>query len=774
MAKISSLDLLHADDVDGEEMLPVVKGSAMVRTPAQPLIGKLALPFVTAAETAAALAEAVSGPAYATTAAGLAATIDGQAFAVGAAEGLITVYKNEAGTAKLLRRMGTLGAFSSLAADLGAALLGFDETNDYEDGTAGRHLKIALDRAGFQTRAAAVASSVTAVEQTLRVVHAGVVLNYRRDAAGTALTTNGGAVKWSPSYDFVSPLHWGAQGDGVTDDGGAINAALAFYKQITEGVPGQLGAFVFNGFGKVYKTGVSLNATGWSTWGWEIRDMVILGHCTGKAVLDMIGSRGGKRTNLIIYGDKTDMPSVGLQCARAGNAGADGQDGYCDNCQDSNVHMRGYFSIVAEWRYGQETTVLNHCSAWNYNPQGASAFLVGTDNFEFAGQRPMLMQSDYLPPITGDTSFINNKYMNCDWRYLPADKNASIVAISRAAQMVITTSFAHPFAIGDVVSLGYMNGMPEAFGVKGTVVAVTATTMTLNVDSSAFSAYQSGGMVALAQAGPTLIFGRGRDHDFDSCYVVNYGGGAHYHVIWGDIPSLDLCNFEILTEGFGPGGCAKLITDNRAFAMISSRFAFYQVHNHDFVISADNTTTSLTLMDCDISVSTNNTVKPRIFQEEVRFTMRHVDITAYSASAIDPNAFADFKGTLMCADTGEVLLFRPSMRGDMERRSISGNAIMDAYVDAAGVRQGFRYYDTASKAHIFGCSAGAADYIMVAAAMYPASTNVRDLGLESFQFRRIYAQNFYSGSKRGVDSATFTTADGKTVTVTGGIITEVA
>ena len=82
----------------------------------------------------------------------------------------------------------------------------------------------------FTSRAAAMAATIAAPIQRIGVVTAGGLLEYVRDPAGTALTTADGA-KWSPA-DGVTPLHFGAVGDGASDDTAAIRAAVAYAAMI--------------------------------------------------------------------------------------------------------------------------------------------------------------------------------------------------------------------------------------------------------------------------------------------------------------------------------------------------------------------------------------------------------------------------------------------------------------------------------------------------------------------------------------------------------------
>lgn len=70
----------------------------------------------------------------------------------------------------------------------------------------------------YATRSAAQAATVPATVVKITVQHADTVLTYYRDSSGTALATNSGTVNWSPALTEATPLHWGAAGDGSTDD----------------------------------------------------------------------------------------------------------------------------------------------------------------------------------------------------------------------------------------------------------------------------------------------------------------------------------------------------------------------------------------------------------------------------------------------------------------------------------------------------------------------------------------------------------------------------
>lgn len=92
---------------------------------------------------------------------------------------------------------------------------------------------------------------------------------------------------------------------------------------------------------------------------------------------------------------------------------------------------------------------------------------------------------------------------------LAADKEKAITAISQAAQAVVTVGAGHGIIVGDSVVVTGVTGMTEINGLRATVSAVDATTITLgSINSTGFTAYASGGKVnTRPQSGEVLMAG---------------------------------------------------------------------------------------------------------------------------------------------------------------------------------------------------------------------------------------------------------------------------
>jgi len=87
------------------------------------------------------------------------------------------------------------------------------------------------------------------------------------------------------------------------------------------------------------------------------------------------------------------------------------------------------------------------------------------------------------------------------------NKTDVITAITQAASAVVTVG-THTFVVNESVYFSGVVGMTQINGLRGTITAIAATTITVNINSTAFTAYSSGGAVnTLPQAGEAVTGG---------------------------------------------------------------------------------------------------------------------------------------------------------------------------------------------------------------------------------------------------------------------------
>lgn len=89
-----------------------------------------------------------------------------------------------------------------------------------------------------------------------------------------------------------------------------------------------------------------------------------------------------------------------------------------------------------------------------------------------------------------------------------SDITKSITSITQAAQAVIGVGASHGYLVNDPVHVSSVSGMTQINGMRGLVTAVGASTITVNINSSGFSAYTSGGTTHTApQSGEVVASG---------------------------------------------------------------------------------------------------------------------------------------------------------------------------------------------------------------------------------------------------------------------------
>lgn len=88
-----------------------------------------------------------------------------------------------------------------------------------------------------------------------------------------------------------------------------------------------------------------------------------------------------------------------------------------------------------------------------------------------------------------------------------ANKTGMITNITQAASAVVTLG-AHTFVVNDTVHFTGVVGMTEINGMRGTITAKDATTITVDIDTTLYTAYTSGGTVnTRPQTGETVYGG---------------------------------------------------------------------------------------------------------------------------------------------------------------------------------------------------------------------------------------------------------------------------
>lgn len=178
-----------------------------------------------------------------------------------------------------------------------------------------------------------------------------------------------------------------------------------------------------------------------------------------------------------------------------------------------------------------------------------------------------------------------------------------ITGISQAASAVVTIG-THELIVGDVVWFTDVSGMTEINNSFGTVTAIGATTITVNINSSAYTAYSSSGYAS---------------------------GGINYFIS------------ESGHGWVGSGGHIPAIVDGElAWTGVSGNYAYVDVFHQPFyqycdvAMNAGSTTLCVLMSSNDSSNSLENIT-------HIRFTSTAVaiEVRAWSLGDSSPHAIAD-------------------------------------------------------------------------------------------------------------------------------------
>jgi len=436
---------------------------------------------------------------------------------------------------------------------------------------------------------------------------------------------------------IITPQRFGAVGDGVADDGPALNKMFDHVRTLI--TDNSFTSICVSGGNGKFRTTESINATGLAAWSLIIRDMFFIGECTGKAVLDLIGTRGYVLDNVSFWGDKTNRPAVALQAQRGT------PEGFCDNATYRDVNIDGWFSRAATHDYGQETTKWDHCTVFNRD------FTARVSIFE--GYNVFPMTSDYASTMTGGTSFINKQFLNCDFRHLPTDENiAFATGITNAANAVVTAP-GHSFENGDQVVFQYIAGMTNMNAQIATVSSVTTNTFTVNVDTTSLGTFGgSGNVIRRASVSPIYI-ARTEGFAMHDCYTVAYGR-APIEIGFPD-PGFLRCEQLSFTKMLfeGSGHEAEILFNPTGTCSVQG-FELTTYNTHSYVSLLANANPSFTLSFFGFKVqSVDPLFTMSLTNGNAQFAAYDAHILFNSLASVSPETFAAFNGIITSVADGK-------------------------------------------------------------------------------------------------------------------------
>lgn len=199
------------------------------------------------------------------------------------------------------------------------------------------------------------------------------------------------------------------------------------------------------------------------------------------------------------------------------------EDYMFDNIMDIYRRSGGQFGGF-RWRHPSDFSTLNRNETPTFSDQ--LCVLVSTGIYQITnwygteGGATALRRKIFKPvtgttlvginnPITGVIQSINGWSVDTtNGRITFTTNQKTITAITKASQAVITVGASHGYVVNNTVHISGVSGMTEINGRRGLITAIGASTITVNINSTAYTTYTSGGQTnARPQTGETVRAG---------------------------------------------------------------------------------------------------------------------------------------------------------------------------------------------------------------------------------------------------------------------------
>lgn len=409
-------------------------------------------------------------------------------------------------------------------------------TDDTQAAVTGVGYFVRADRAGLKTSDLIIVSPLNRAFEPYLVTLADI------SASG-----NGTATLEARTAKIRTPFDYGAPPN-ISSSEDASVYVQAMFDDVRASYSTAVGDFtlIADLAGRDWRIETGLNLTELRQPGIIVQNGTLYGACGGKIVLDLAGTNSPILRNLMIYGDRTNPPAVGLLLSRAKIGGVMAA---VPNARMFDVQTSGHFTKSAFVNIAAEVTSQYGCWWRNYSRSLTAYSYVHVGHAKTLDDYIGGLTSDYTTlPVAADGAMSNIlHYLGQPHILREADLALPITSITKANPAVVTVDAASLTAAGlsngAAVYFHQVTGMTQLNGNVYTVANVNLGAGTFELSGTNSTGYGTfaGGFV-WNQTGPAILLNACDGMTGRSGYFLTYGstGIVVDHVNGGWLREVDL------------------------------------------------------------------------------------------------------------------------------------------------------------------------------------------------------------------------------------------
>lgn len=401
---------------------------------------------------------------------------------------------------------------------------------------------------------------------------------------GGEVTASGGVTSRTLTDHFsdtiYGPKNFDAQADGLTDDSVALNAltdaAFAAKNATTKSYPAYIALS-----GRSHASFGSIDLTGFvGAWGLRFGGGTITSLATGKIAIDLTATRGGHLENLLVQGNASSVPDVGVFYGRNSDS-----DTAPENVA-TNLRVYGSFGRAGIQNFASEVNNWR-CVFVENDKRDTSAYAI-----KWMGTDTAPPTSDFQSVLNGSASNIMFTGETITGRRVNKANGVTITGITKANPAVVTYTGPDLFANGDAIILADVGGMTEVNNIVFTIAGLNTGAKTFQlsgINSTAYTTYTSGGSIWF-RTGPAFYWADGSAHFIKNLYGVVYGAhGAVIESAPGGLATHDFRKLHVHAhfEGYAITSLIHFKGGNNVIRMHDWQFSEHNSHAKTTILSTD-------------------------------------------------------------------------------------------------------------------------------------------------------------------------------------------